>query len=155
MKKIIFQGLHNLVKREERKKKPKRVGRGESSGLGKTSGRGTKGQKARKSGNVRPGFEGGQNVLYRKLPKSGFTNVSRGKKAKIINLKSLTSMFNEGDIVDIESLVSSGLLKNVREKIKILGVGDINFSLKVRAHFISSAAKEKIENAQGTVEIIN
>jgi len=139
--------LHNLVPTE---KKRKRIGRGGSRGG--TSGRGHKGQKARTSGTVRPGFEGGQTPLYRRLPKRGFTNISR-KEYAIVNLDAL-NRFVEGTEVTPELLIETGLVKNEKAGIKILGKGTLEKKLTVKAHKFSSAAKEAIEAAGGTTEVI-
>ena len=147
-----FSGLHNLVAPRGARKSPKRVGRGESSGYGKTSGRGHKGQKSRKSGNVRIGFEGGQNPLARRLPKKGFT--SRRTKNSIVNLKTLSDQFEENAKIDPSALVAAGLVSNLRAKIKVLGEGDPKPGFKLHIHGISSSAREKIEKSGGSVEIL-
>jgi len=147
-----FLGLHNLVAPIGARKKAKRVGRGESSGLGKTSGRGHKGQKARKSGNVRIGFEGGQNPLARRLPKQGFT--SHHKKSCIVNLKNLSDRFVENSEIDPAALVAVGLLRNLNENIKVLGIGEPKSGFQLKVHGISNSAREKVEKAGGVVEIL-
>jgi large subunit ribosomal protein L15 len=147
-----FLGLHNLVAPVGARKKPKRVGRGESSGMGKTSGRGHKGQKARKSGNVRIGFEGGQNPLARRLPKHGFTPLST--KSETVNLKHIADRFDADAKVDPAALVAAGLLRNLKSKIKVLGVGEAKPGLKLQVHGISDSARQKIENSGGSIEIL-
>jgi large subunit ribosomal protein L15 len=147
------QGLHNLVAPRGARRKKKRVGRGEGSGMGKTSGRGMKGQKARKSGNVRPGFEGGQLPLARRLPKRGFTNIFR-KEYTVINVGRLAERFDSGATVDPASLVQTGLLAKVSLRVKVLGEGDVAHPLALRVHRISASAREKIEKAGGSVEVL-
>jgi large subunit ribosomal protein L15 len=144
--------LHELKPAEGSTHKPKRVGRGVGSGWGKTAGRGNKGLKARSGGGVRPGFEGGQMPLHRRLPKRGFTNIFK-KEIAIVNLSDL-SRFEQGAIVDEALLVRSGLVKGQNDGIKLLGRGDINISLTVKLNAVSRSAKEKIEAAGGTVEVI-
>lgn len=134
-------------------KKRKRRGRGPGSGLGKTSGRGHKGQGSRAGGGVRPGFEGGQMPLARRLPKRGFHNPFRREFATI-NIRDL-QRFEAGSTVDEASLRDNNLLpKNIKAGIKILGDGELNIKLTVRAHRFSKSAREKIEAAGGTVEVI-
>lgn len=147
-----YLGLHNLVAPIGARKKSKRLGRGESSGLGKTSGRGHKGQKARKSGNVRIGFEGGQNPLARRLPKQGFTSLH--SKNAIVNLKNLAERFNENDKIDVQALVAAGLLRSLDGKIKVLGMGEPKKGFKLFVHSISDSARKKIENSGGSIEIL-
>ncbi|MCR6543973.1 50S ribosomal protein L15 [Dehalobacterium formicoaceticum] len=134
------------------KKQATRVGRGTGSGLGKTSGRGHKGQKARSGGGVRPGFEGGQMPLHRRLPKRGFTNIF---KKDIVNV-SLADLnrFEAGTTVTPELLVASGLIKSVKDGIKILANGEIDRALTVQVHGCSKVAAEKITAAGGRVEVI-
>jgi large subunit ribosomal protein L15 len=148
------QGLHNLVAPIGARKKQKRLGRGEASGHGKTSGRGHKGQKARKSGGVRPGFEGGQMTLARRQPKRGFKNSLFKKTMSPVNVGRLSERFEAGATVDPASLLVAGLLSKPTDKVKILAFGDVKHALKVLAHAVSDAAKAKIEAAGGTVEII-
>ena len=128
-----------------------RRGRGHGSGNGKTAGKGHKGQKAR-SGAPRPGFEGGQMPLYRRIPKRGFTN--RNSLEIIgINLKALES-FEDGSVVTVESLIESGIVKNPRDGVKILGNGELTKKLTVKANAFSAKAQEKIEALGGTCEVI-
>lgn len=133
------------------KKKRKRVGRGPGSGHGKTSCRGHKGQKARSGGGPSPGFEGGQMPLQRRLPKRGFTNIFR-KEYAIVNVAALNRLSES--VITPEVLQAEGLVKNARERIKILGDGDITRPITVKAHAFSASAKEKIIKAKGSVEII-
>ena len=126
-------------------------GRGHGSGNGKTAGKGHKGQKAR-SGAPRPGFEGGQMPLYRRLPKRGFTN-RNSKDIVAINISDL-ERFRSGSTVTIEKMVESGLIKNTRDGVKILGNGEFTKKLNVQANAFSASAKEKIEALGGTVEVI-
>jgi large subunit ribosomal protein L15 len=147
-----FLGLHNLVAPKGARKGPKRLGRGESSGHGKTSGRGHKGQKARKSGNVRIGFEGGQNPLARRLPKKGFTSFHI--KPSVVNLTHLSERFSENAEINITSLVAAGLIRNSDAKVKILGVGEPKKGFRLQVHGVSDSARAKIEKSGGSVEII-
>jgi len=128
-----------------------RVGRGHGSGNGKTSGKGHKGQKAR-SGAPRPGFEGGQMPLYRRLPKRGFTNRNT-KDIVAINVSEL-ERFEDGAVVTIEALVESGAVKNPRDGVKILGCGDLTKKLTVQANKFSASAVEKIQALGGTAEVV-
>lgn len=145
--------LHDLKPNEGGGTSPKkRLGRGIGSGLGKTSGRGHKGQNARSGGGVRPGFEGGQMPLFQRLPKRGFTNIF-AKKYGIINVKDL-DRFEEDTIVTPELLFSEGLIKKAKDGVKILGNGEINIKLTVKAQQFSKSAVEKIEAAGGKVEVI-
>jgi len=144
--------LHELKPAEGSRHTRKRVGRGIGSGLGKTSGRGHKGQKARSGGGVRPGFEGGQNPLYRRLPKRGFTNRNR-KEYAIVTLDQL-NRFAENTVVTPALLIESGIVKNVKDGIKVLANGEINVKLTVQANKFSRSAVEKIEAAGGKTEVI-
>ena len=129
-----------------------RRGRGHGSGNGKTAGKGHKGQKAR-SGAPRPGFEGGQMPLYRRIPKRGFTCPS-SKEIVGINLGVLNDRFEDGAVVDIEALLETGIVKNPKDGVKILGNGEITKKLTVKANAFSESAKEKIEALGGTAEVI-
>ncbi|MDE7446665.1 MAG: 50S ribosomal protein L15 [Lachnospiraceae bacterium] len=129
-----------------------RRGRGHGSGNGKTAGKGHKGQKAR-SGAPRPGFEGGQMPLYRRIPKRGFTCPS-SKEIVGINLAVLNDRFEDGAVVDVEALMESGIVKNPKDGVKILGNGEITKKLTVKANAFSASAKEKIEAAGGTAEVM-
>jgi large subunit ribosomal protein L15 len=144
--------LHELKPGQGAKHKAKRVGRGIGSGHGKTSGRGHKGQKARSGGGVRPGFEGGQMPLQRRIPKRGFTNIFK-KEYSIVNLERL-NMFEEGSVVTPELLIQQGVIKSSDQRIKVLGDGEIDRALTVRAHKFSKTAAERIEAAGGKAEVI-
>ena len=143
--------LNELAPAKGAKKGPKRLGRGVGSGWGKTAGRGTKGHNSRSGGGVRPGFEGGQMPLHRRLPKRGFTNIFK-KKIAVINVRDL-SRFESGDVVDAEALANAGLIKGTFDGIKLLGNGDIDIPLTIRVNFISAGARQKIEATGGTVEV--
>ncbi|MFO7724879.1 MAG: 50S ribosomal protein L15 [Oceanipulchritudo sp.] len=143
--------LHNLIKSGGRKSR-KRIGRGEGSGMGKTSGRGHKGQRSRSGFGLRPGFESGHVPMYRKLPKRGFSNFKFRTEYSIVNVGDLERI--EGDTVDREVLVRSGLARASSGLIKILGEGDLTRAMTVQADKFSSGAREKIEKAGGTV-IVN
>ena len=129
-----------------------RRGRGHGSGNGKTAGKGHKGQKAR-SGAPRPGFEGGQMPLYRRIPKRGFTCPS-SKEIVGINLGVLNDRFEDGAVVDIDALLETGIVKNPKDGVKILGNGEITKKLTVKANAFSASAKEKIEAVGGTAEVM-
>ncbi len=131
----------------------KRVGRGVGSGLGKTSTRGSKGQWARSGGGVRPGFEGGQTPLFRRLPKRGFSNHPFKKEYSVINVERL-ERFPAGTVVTPELLLETRLVRKLNDGVKILGEGDLNVALTVRAHAFSGAAVEKIMAAGGSVEVM-
>ncbi len=145
--------LHTLSPNPGAKHRRKRLGCGESSGLGKTSGRGHKGQKSRSGGGVRPGFEGGQMPLHRRLPKRGFNNTRFQDSIAIVNVSQLEEFFNAGEDVNEETLRAVGLVKGQIDKIKVLGQGEITKSLKVTVHLASATAKEKIEKAGGSLEL--
>ncbi len=134
-------------------KAKKRLGRGIGSGLGKTSGRGHKGQNARSGGGVRPGFEGGQMPLFRRLPKRGFTNVFAKDFAEI-NVGVLGNYFEDGDVVTPEILLEKKLVKKAKDGVRILGNGEINVKLEVKARHFTKSAAEKIEAAGGKAEVI-
>ena len=145
--------LHSLKAAEGSRKVRNRVGRGTSSGNGKTSGRGQKGQKSRSGGGVRPGFEGGQLPLYRRLPKRGFTNAMFKTKYAVINLDDLNK-FDENAVVTPELLAEMGLIKKGLDGIKVLGRGTLEKKLTVKAHKFSGVAKEQIEKLGGKAEVI-
>ena len=142
--------LHELSPADGSKKSRTRKGRGVGSGKGKTAGRGTKGHNSRSGGGVRPGFEGGQMPLHRRLPKRGFANIFK-KKIISINIREL-SRFESGSLVDEAALVGAGLVKGRRDGIKLLSDGDIAYPLTIRIDRVSKAAREKIEAAGGTFE---
>jgi large subunit ribosomal protein L15 len=144
--------LHELQPAEGSRGTRKRVGRGTSSGWGKTAGRGTKGQNARSGGGVRPGFEGGQNPLYRRLPKRGFTNPNRVEYT-IINLDAL-NRFEANTEVTPELLLETGVISRFDGGVKILGNGELNVALTVKANKFSQSAVEKIVAAGGKTEVI-
>lgn len=144
--------LHELTPAEGSTTKRKRLGRGIGSGTGKTAGKGHKGQKARSGGGVRLGFEGGQNPLYRRLPKRGFKNFNR-KEFAVVNLSDL-SAFAAGTEIDSVTLFEAGIVKNAKDGIKILGNGEITVQLTVKANKFSQSAVEKIEAAGGKTEVI-
>ncbi|MFS0644922.1 50S ribosomal protein L15 [Siminovitchia sp. 179-K 8D1 HS] len=144
--------LHELKPAQGARKARSRVGRGIGSGNGKTAGRGHKGQNARSGGGVRPGFEGGQMPLFQRLPKRGFTNINR-KEYAIVNLDAL-NRFEDGTEVTPELLIETGVVSNEKSGIKILAKGNIEKKLTVKANKFSSAAKEAIEAAGGTAEVI-
>ncbi len=130
----------------------KRIGRGIGSGNGKTAGKGNKGQNARSGGGVRPGFEGGQLPLFQRLPKRGFHNVNRVEYS-VVNVEDL-NIFEENAVVDIEALKEAGLVKKLNDGVKILGDGELTKKLTVKANKFSAKAKEVIEKAGGTVEVM-
>ena len=144
--------LNELKPAEGSRKKEVRVGRGTGSGRGKTSCRGHKGQNARSGGGVRPGFEGGQMPIYRRLPKRGFKNIWAKQFAEV-NVETL-NRFDDGAEVDAVALVESGILKNVYDGIRILGSGELTKKLTVRAQGFTKTAISKIEAAGGKTEVI-
>ena len=144
--------LHELSHAAGSAKPVYRKGRGPASGNGKTAGKGHKGQNARTGGGVRPGFEGGQIPLYRRLPKRGFHNVF-AKHYTIVNVDAL-NVFEDGSVVSAETLIENGIINNVYDGIKILGNGEISKKLTVKASIFSASAKEKIEAVGGKTEVI-
>lgn len=144
--------LHELQPAPGSRKERNRVGRGIGSGNGKTSGKGHKGQNARSGGGVRIGFEGGQTPLFRRLPKRGFTNIHR-KEYAIVNLEVL-NRFEDGTEVTPELLLETGVVSKLKAGIKVLGNGELTKKLTVKAHKFSASAKEAIEAAGGTTEVI-
>ncbi len=144
--------LSNLKPVPGSTKNRKRIGRGPGSGTGKTSGRGHKGQNSRSGGGVKPGFEGGQMPLQRRIPKRGF--VSRNKKVyNLVNLRDL-EVFEAGAVVDLELYGQTGLVAGIKDGIKILADGDLTKALTVHAHKFSKSAVAKIEAAGGKVEVL-
>ena len=141
----------DLIVTEGATHKKKIVGRGSSSGHGKTAGKGHKGQQARSGGKVYTGFEGGQMPLYRRVAKRGFSNYPFKKEYYVVNLSVLETRFNDGETVNKETLMQKGLLKKAKLLVKILGNGDITKKLTVDVDKISISAKEKIEKAGGTI----
>lgn len=144
--------LHELSPSEGSKKKAFRVGRGHGSGNGKTSGKGQKGQKSRSGGGVRPGFEGGQMPIYRRLPKRGFTNIF-AKKYTSINVEDLNK-FDNGTEITAEVLKENGVIKKINDGIVVLGRGDLNKKVTIKAKRFSKSAEEKISAAGGKAEVI-
>lgn len=142
--------LHTLKPRPGSKHRVKRLGCGESSGHGKTSGKGHKGQKARSGGSIRLGFEGGQMPLIRRLPKRGFNNAAFKTRYAIVNLSDL-NLFDDGATVDEKALLDKGLIRGNYDGVKILGTGDLTKKLAITADKVSTAAKEKIEKAGGSI----
>ncbi|AAK81053.1 large subunit ribosomal protein L15 [Clostridium acetobutylicum] len=144
--------LHELKPAAGSRKAPKRVGRGTGSGLGRNAGKGEKGQNARSGGGVRPGFEGGQMPLYRRLPKRGFTNIF-AKTITAVNVDRL-NIFEDGTEVTIDALIEKGIIKKVNDGVKILGNGELKKKLVVKVNKYSKSAAEKIEAAGGKAEVI-
>ena len=144
--------LNDLAPEVGQRKARKRVGRGVGAGSGKTAGRGNKGQNARSGGGVRPGYEGGQMPIHRRLPKRGFKNYFK-KVFAIVNVGDL-NQFEDQTVVDEVALIKSGLVKGARDGIKILGNGDVQVALNLRVNKISASAREKIEAAGGKIEVI-
>jgi len=142
--------LHDLAPAPGSRKKPKRVGRGPGSGMGKTSTRGHKGLKARSGGSVRPGFEGGQMPIYRRLPKRGFTNIFK-KQYAVLNIKDL-DRFDDGAAIDMDALRQVGLVKGKVDGAKLLGNGDTQKKFALKDILVSKTAREKIESVGGTIE---
>ena len=145
--------LHELSPAEGSVKEGFRKGRGAGSGNGKTAGKGHKGQNARSGGGERPGFEGGQLPLYRKLPKRGFNNYRFTKNYAEVNVQSLNK-FNDGDVVDCAALLAAGIIKNTFDGLKVLGDGELTKKLTVKAAVFSASAKEKIEAVGGKTEVV-
>ena len=145
--------LHTLQPRPGAKHRRKRLGQGESSGHGKTSGRGGKGQTARSGSSIRPGFEGGQMPLIRRMPKRGFNNQRFGTEYLPVNVEDL-NRFDDGASIDEQALRKAGLANGSSDGIKILGDGELTKKLAVRAHAFSAKAKAKIESRGGTCELI-
>ena len=145
--------LHELTASPEAKSR-KRVGRGPGSGLGKTAGRGENGQKSRSGSSIPAWFQGGQTPLYRKLPKRGFNNARFRTEYATINLSDLNKYFNDGDVVTPELLKEKGIIKKQLCGVKVLGNGELEKKLTIRANRISSSAVTKIESAGGKAEVI-
>jgi large subunit ribosomal protein L15 len=143
--------LNELLPPDGSRGSRKRLGRGVGSGHGKTAGRGTKGHKSRSGGGVRPGFEGGQMPLHRRLPKGGFSNIFK-KKIAVINIRDL-ARFESGSIVDEAALIRAGLVKGRRDGIKLLGQGEIKIPLTIKVNEVSKNAGEKIIAAGGNIEV--
>ena len=144
--------LSELKPNEGSKHYKKRVGRGTSSGTGKTSGRGHKGQNSRSGGGVRPAFEGGQTPLFKRVPKRGFHNVNR-KEYAVVNVEDL-NCFEKGSVVTVKELQEKGLVKKAYDGLKVLGNGKLNVSLTVKANKFSKQASEAIQAAGGSIEVL-
>jgi large subunit ribosomal protein L15 len=144
--------LNELSPAKGSRRAKKRLGRGVGSGKGTTAGRGTKGHNSRSGGGVRPGFEGGQMPIHRRLPKRGFANIFR-KKIAAINIRDL-NRFESGSLVDEATLIRSGLVKGHVDGIKLLGHGEIDYPLTVKVNGISKNARQKIESAGGNIEVL-
>ena len=135
------------------RKRPKRIGQGMGSGHGKTATRGSKGQRSRTGARMRPGFEGGQMPLHRRLPKRGFTNIFK-KHFALVNLRDLKD-FTPEETITPELLIQRGYLKDLKDGLKVLGDGELKVALKIAAHRFSKSAREKIQKAGGTAEVIS
>ncbi|MBR9987879.1 MAG: 50S ribosomal protein L15 [Desulfosarcina sp.] len=144
--------LNDLAPEKGQRKTRKRIGRGVGSGFGKTAGKGSKGQNCRSGGGVRPGYEGGQMPIHRRLPKRGFKNHFK-KTFAIVNVKDL-NRFESQSVVDEVALIKSGLVKGDRDGIKMLGKGEVTLPVTVRINHISDSARQKIEAAGGKIEVI-
>ena len=144
--------MHEVAPALGSTKESKRIGRGHGSGQGKTAGKGHKGQKARSGGGVRPGFEGGQMPLHRRIPKRGFNNIF-GKKIVAINVAALNA-FEDGAQVDAQALINAGIIKKEYDGIKILSNGKLTKKLNVKANAFSESARQKIEEVGGKAEVI-
>ena len=144
--------LHELAPAAGSTKDVKRIGRGHGSGNGKTAGKGHKGQKARSGGSIRPGFEGGQMPLQRRMPKRGFNNIF-AKEFAAVNVSELEKRFEDGAEVDAQALIEAGAIKDAKDGVKILGNGELTKKLTVTAAKFTATAKEKIEKAGGKAEV--
>ena len=145
--------LHELYPAAGATKEVKRIGRGHGSGHGKTAGKGHKGQWARSGGGVRPGFEGGQTSLARRMPKRGFNNIF-ATEYTVVNVADLEARFDNGAVIDTEALIEAGLVTKVLDGVKILGNGEVTKNFTVKAAKFSESAKAKIENAGGKAEVL-
>lgn len=145
--------LHELYPAAGATKEVKRIGRGHGSGHGKTAGKGHKGQWARSGGGVRPGFEGGQTSLARRMPKRGFNNIF-ATEYTVVNVADLEARFENGTVIDTEALIEAGLVTKVLDGVKILGNGEVTKNFTVKAAKFSESAKAKIENAGGKAEVL-
>jgi large subunit ribosomal protein L15 len=143
--------LHTIKPNKGAKHRVKRLGSGESSGTGKTCGKGHKGQKSRSGGRIRPGFEGGQMPLHRRLPKKGFSNVAFRDVVAVVNVSQLDARFDDGATVDAAALREAGLIKGRCDAVKVLGNGELGKKLNVQVDRVSASARAKIEGAGGSV----
>ena len=146
--------LHDLSPVRGSKRAAKRLGQGIGSGTGKTAGKGNKGHKSRTGGGVRPGFEGGQMPLARRVPKRGFNNARFAKEYQIVNLESLTEKFESGREITVQDLYNAGLVRTLSQPVKVLADGEVDRPFTVRVNAISQSARQKIEAAGGKVEVI-
>lgn len=146
--------LNELRPASGAKRKPKRWGTGAASGTGRTCGRGTKGYKSRSGSSIRPGFEGGQMPLVRRVPKRGFNNYNFAKVFQIANLGAISEIFKEGATITVNELFAFGLVRSMDKPVKILGDGELDKPLTIKADAFSAAAREKIAAAGGTAEVI-
>lgn len=146
--------IHDVTAKGVKHRPRKRVGRGTGSGTGKTAGRGHKGQRSRSGDHPRLGFEGGQMPLFRRIPKRGFTNARFKKHYTLVNIEAL-AQFEEGSEVDLEAVLDAGLSRRTGDMLKVLGMGELNRKLTVKAHKFSVSAQAKIEAAGGTAEVIS
>ncbi len=147
-------GIHELRPAPGSRRKPKRLGQGTASGKGRTAGKGTKGQKARSGGGVRPGFEGGQMPLTRRIPKRGFSNARFKKTFQLVNVGRIDDHFENGGEVGIPEMVMAGLIRSANKPVKVLGNGEVSRTLTVKANAFSAQAVAKIEAAGGKTEVI-
>lgn len=143
--------FHELKPNKGAKHRVKRLGCGESSGHGKTSGKGNKGQNARSGGSVRPGFEGGQMPIHRRLPKKGFNNYEFRDVVAVVNLDDLEANFDDGSVVDVAILRAAGFINGRFDKVKLLGNGTLTKKLTITVDAVSASAREKVEKAGGTI----
>ena len=146
--------INELKPAEGSKKRPKRIGRGLGSGHGRYSTKGIKGQKSRSGGAKGPGFEGGQMPLQRRLPKRGFSNAPFKKEYAIVNLDDIDKIIHNVDIVSPEFLIEKGIIKDLKDGLKVLGNGDITKPITIKAHAFSKTARQKIEAKGGKVEVL-
>ncbi len=146
--------IHELKPAEGSKKRPKRIGRGLGSGHGRYATKGLKGQKSRSGGAKGPGFEGGQMPLQRRLPKRGFSNAPFKKEYAIVNLDDINKIIDSVEVVSPEILIEKGIIKNLKDGLKVLGNGDIIKPVTIKAHAFSKTARQKIEAKGGKVEVL-
>lgn len=147
--------LHTLQPNPGAKHRKKRLGNGESSGLGKTCGKGNKGQKARSGGSIRPGFEGGQMPLHRRLPKKGFNNTRFQSKIAVVNVSQLEAFFDADATINEDSLRARGLVQGACDAVKLLGQGVVTKRFTVAVDFASASAREKIAAVGGTLSVLS